>query len=45
MDAALVLAHDNRACAAEMLGLSRRSLYVKLRRFNLGDLAAAPNEK
>ncbi len=29
---------DNRASAAEMLGLSRQSLYVKLRRYGLGDL-------
>ncbi len=28
---------DNRASAAEMLGLSRQSLYVKLRRYGLGD--------
>jgi transcriptional regulator PpsR len=42
IEAALELTHDNRASAAEMLGLSRQSLYVKLRRFNIGDLAAAP---
>ena len=36
--AALDLTGDNRASAAEMLGLSRQSLYVKLRRFNMGDL-------
>jgi transcriptional regulator PpsR len=41
IEAALELTHDNRASAAEMLGLSRQSLYVKLRRFNLGDLAPA----
>lgn len=39
IEAALELTHDNRASAAEMLGLSRQSLYVKLRRFNLGDMA------
>ena len=33
--AALDLTHNNRASAAEMLGLSRQSLYVKLRRFGL----------
>ena len=44
IEAALELTHDNRASAAEMLGLSRQSLYVKLRRFNIGDLAAAPSE-
>jgi transcriptional regulator PpsR len=36
---ALELTADNRASAAEMLGLSRQSLYVKLRRHGLGDLA------
>jgi transcriptional regulator PpsR len=39
IEAALELARDNRASAAEMLGLSRQSLYVKLRRYGLGDLA------
>jgi transcriptional regulator PpsR len=43
IEAALELTHDNRASAAEMLGLSRQSLYVKLRRFNLGDLTPASN--
>jgi len=38
IEAALELTGDNRASAAEMLGLSRQSLYVKLRRFNMGDL-------
>jgi transcriptional regulator PpsR len=38
IEAALQLTRDNRASAAEMLGLSRQSLYVKLRRFGLGDL-------
>ena len=33
---ALQLTGDNRASAAEMLGLSRQSLYVKLRRYDLG---------
>ena len=36
IEAALELASDNRALAAEMLGLSRQSLYVKLRRFGIG---------
>ncbi len=40
IEAALKLTGDNRASAAEMLGLSRQSLYVKLRRYGLGDLAA-----
>ncbi len=38
IESALELTHDNRASAAEMLGLSRQSLYVKLRRYGLGDL-------
>ena len=38
IEAALELTQDNRASAAEMLGLSRQSLYVKLRRYGLGDL-------
>ena len=40
IEAALELTNDNRASAAEMLGLSRQSLYVKLRRYGLGDLEA-----
>jgi len=44
IEAALQLTHDNRASAAEMLGLSRQSLYVKLRRFNIGDLAPQGDE-
>jgi transcriptional regulator PpsR len=35
IEAALELTHNNRASAAEMLGLSRQSLYVKLRRFDM----------
>jgi transcriptional regulator PpsR len=38
IEAALQLTNDNRASAAEMLGLSRQSLYVKMRRYDLGDL-------
>jgi transcriptional regulator PpsR len=41
IEAALELTDDNRASAAEILGLSRQSLYVKLRRYGLGDPAAA----
>jgi len=37
IEAALKLTHDNRAAAAEMLGLSRQSLYVKLRRYGIGE--------
>jgi transcriptional regulator PpsR len=40
IEAALELTGDNRASAAEMLGLSRQSLYAKLRRHGLGDLDA-----
>ncbi len=38
IEAALQLTHDNRASAAELLGLSRQGLYAKLRRYGLGDL-------
>jgi transcriptional regulator PpsR len=39
IEAALELTGDNRASAAELLGLSRQSLYVKLRRYGLSDPA------
>ncbi len=39
IEAALELTGDNRASAAELLGLSRQSLYVKLRRYGMGDLS------
>ncbi len=42
IETALEMTHDNRALAAEMLGLSRQSLYVKLHRYGLGDLADVP---
>jgi len=38
IEAALDLTGDNRASAAEMLGLSRQGFYAKLRRYGLGDL-------
>ncbi|MFZ9997732.1 MAG: helix-turn-helix domain-containing protein, partial [Burkholderiaceae bacterium] len=40
IEAALKLTKNNRASAADMLGVSRQSLYVKMRRFGLdrGDL-------
>ncbi|MBD0272381.1 MAG: transcriptional regulator PpsR [Acetobacteraceae bacterium] len=41
IEATLDLTSDNRASAAEMLGLSRQSLYVKLCRYGLGDSGAA----
>jgi transcriptional regulator PpsR len=37
IEAALEITNDNRASAAEILGLSRQSLYVKLRRYGLDD--------
>ena len=37
IEAALQMTGGNRASAAEMLGVSRQSLYVKLRRFGLAD--------
>jgi transcriptional regulator PpsR len=39
IEAALRLTRDNRASASEMLGLSRQSLYVKLRRYGIGEVA------
>jgi transcriptional regulator PpsR len=42
IEAALQLTGDNRASAAEMLGLSRQSLYIKLRRFDLVDGSVEP---
>jgi transcriptional regulator PpsR len=45
IEAALQLTRDNRAAAAEMLGLSRQSLYVKLRRFGLGNLGPGDDER
>ncbi|MDP2412180.1 MAG: transcriptional regulator PpsR [Pseudolabrys sp.] len=45
IEAALELTGDNRASAAEMLGLSRQSLYVKLRRYGMADdIAGAERE-
>jgi len=41
IEAALELTNDHRGAAAEMLGLSRQSLYVKLRRYGMGNLTAA----
>jgi transcriptional regulator PpsR len=39
IEAALSYTADNRASAAEILGLSRQSLYSKLHRYGLGNLA------
>ena len=41
IEAALELTGNNRASAAEVLGVSRQSLYSKLHRYGLGDLASA----
>lgn len=37
VEAALQMTGDNRASASQLLGLSRQSLYAKLRRYGLGD--------
>lgn len=44
IEAALQLTQNNRASAAEMLGLSRQSLYVKLRRFGMIDSGAGGDD-
>ncbi|MFK8017056.1 MAG: transcriptional regulator PpsR [Gammaproteobacteria bacterium] len=41
IEAALKLTTNNRASAADMLGLSRQSLYVKLNRYGIGDAEAS----
>lgn len=38
IEAALALTNDNRASAAEILGLSRQSLYAKMHRHKIGEL-------
>ena len=40
IETALQMTQDNRASAALLLGLSRQSLYVKMRRFGMGHLGA-----
>ena len=37
IEAAISLTNNNRVAAAEMLGLSRQSLYVKLRKYDILD--------
>ena len=44
IEAALKITDQSRASAAEMLGLSRQSLYVKLRRYGIGDLPGAEDD-
>jgi transcriptional regulator PpsR len=41
IEAALRLTDNNRASAADMLGLSRQSLYIKLRRYGIADSTEA----
>ena len=43
IEAALELSGHNRASAAELLGLSRQSLYVKLRRYGFHEYGASPS--
>ncbi|NIJ08427.1 transcriptional regulator PpsR [Sphingomonas vulcanisoli] len=43
IEAALVYTSDNRASAAEVLGVSRQSLYSKLHRHGLGNLVPGEN--
>ena len=46
VEEALKLTHDNRASAAELLGLSRQSLYAKLRRYGIGGTdSGAPRQQ
>ena len=44
IETALEVTQDNRASAAELLGLSRQSLYAKLRRFKIGVVDAEGEE-
>ena len=44
IEAALKMSDQSRASAAEMLGLSRQSLYVKLRRYGIGDSSDTDTE-
>jgi len=41
IEAALVMTKDNRAAAAELLGLSRQSLYSKMHRYGIGGLSGS----
>ncbi|MEX6504825.1 transcriptional regulator PpsR [Jiella sp. M17.18] len=44
IEAALDLTRNNRASAAEMLGLSRQSLYSKLRRYGIGEFGQGDDD-
>ena len=45
VSSALRLANDNRTVAAELLGLSRQSLYAKLNRYGLAEDAEPPQDR
>jgi transcriptional regulator PpsR len=45
IESALRLTGNNRASAAEMLGLSRQSLYIKLRRYGIADFDPADEQQ
>lgn len=45
IEAALRLTDNNRASAADMLGLSRQSLYIKLRRYGISDMETEAEER
>ena len=42
IQSALELTQNNRASTAEMLGLSRQSLYIKLHRYGIADINEKP---
>jgi transcriptional regulator PpsR len=44
IEAALQINDNNRASAADMLGLSRQSLYVKLHRYGIEDKSSLPED-
>jgi transcriptional regulator PpsR len=44
IEAALDITSDNKASAAELLGLSRQGLYAKLHRFGIGDISVASED-
>jgi PAS domain-containing protein len=44
IESALEMARDNRALAAQMLGLSRQSLYVKMHRYGLGGMGESDSQ-
>jgi DNA-binding NtrC family response regulator len=44
IETALNLTGNNRASAAKLLGVSRQSLYAKLRRFGLAEVSENPEQ-